>query len=64
MIKDELILYAWLINRRKADFTLTVNGSERSYYLAELYGKSGRLAVTNPIYFNFSAEGTNGSPLA
>ena len=66
LIKDGFFLRAWLINRRakRISQSLTVSGSERSYYRAELYGKSGRLAVTNPIYFNFSAEGTSGSPLA
>jgi hypothetical protein len=66
MIKDGLFLNAWLINRRARQISqrLTVNGLERSYYRAELYGKSGRLAATNPIYFNFLAEGTIGSPLA
>ena len=66
IVKDGLFLNAWLINRRATQISqkLTVSGSESSYYRAELYGKSGRLAVTNPIYFNFSAEGTNGSPLA
>jgi hypothetical protein len=66
LIKDGFFLNAWLINRRARRISqrLTVNGSERSYYRAELYGKSGRLAVTNPIYFNFAAEGTSGSPLA
>jgi hypothetical protein len=66
VIKDGLFLNAWLINRRAMVISqrIAVNGSERSYYRAELYGKSGRLAVTNPIYFNFSTEGTNGPSLA
>jgi hypothetical protein len=66
LIKNGLFLNAWLINRRARIISqrFTVNASERSYYRAELYGKSGRLAVTNPIYFNFSAEGMNGPLLA
>ena len=66
LIKDGFFLNAWLINRRARRISrrFTVTAPERSYYRAELYGKSGRLAVTNPIYFNFSAEGTNGSSLA
>ena len=66
LIKNGFFLNAWLINRRARRISqrFTVNASERSYYRAELYGKSGRLAVTNPIYFNFSVEGTNGSSLA
>jgi hypothetical protein len=66
LIKNGFFLNAWLINRRARRISqrFTVNASERSYYRAELYGKSGRLAVTNPIYFNFSAEETNGSSLA
>ena len=66
LIKDGFFLNAWLINRRARRISrrFTVTAPERCYYRAELYGKSGRLAVTNPIYLNFSAEGTNGSSLA
>lgn len=64
LIRNGRFFKAWLVDQASQDVTVNVavDAASRSYYRAELYDNDERLAVTNPIYVNFTnvAHGTAG----
>ncbi len=65
LIRNGQVFKAWLVDKASQDVAIDVgvDAASKSYFRAELYDEAGRVAVTNPIYVNFTnlAYGTAGN---